>query len=116
MEKLALGFLALSLHANAELFSNDNLWAEIPGQVQEGSDALLYCQLPGGQDITQCRYVNSAGNVWTIDGNTITDGDENPVSDDYQVYNAGTPKSVCGINITSLTSNDLGLFLLHNTQ
>ena len=108
MKSLAILTLALIGKTQGELFQNGNLWVESPGQVSMGEDTSMYCQLPVGQQITQCKYVTSTGDVWNINGGAITDNNGNPAPGNYQAFDAGTPSSVCGLNITGIAEKDIG--------
>ena len=55
MKPLAFLLLALFVQGHCYLFRNGNLWVESPEQVTIGEDASIYCQLPAGQELTQCK-------------------------------------------------------------
>ena len=83
---------------------NSNLRVESPGKAVLGSEQNFLCRVPSSQTVSQCIIINPQGQLWTVEGSSVLNG-QGAVVPGYQGLGAARD---CGLKILSLQQTDIG--------
>ena len=100
--------VAAAASAQALTYSNSNLEVVKDLLVSEGASTTFTCQLPDeAQSVFGCQMATPGGAILTIAQGIVTDESGAPVPG-YNGVDHGQSNKICGIEIASIASSDLG--------